>query len=178
MRAQGWNRKAFAWLAVGLVVAVLCMGLALNAEKIARAIGQLGPRPTTGEVDEGVVSAVPAAPVRDVGYTSWDAEIYPQYYRVVGQAVVDLDIPAGETWYAPLDELGRARRAAAMRQRTTITVATLGATSQQPRSIHRPTRRGLPSRSSVAPSAGRQAGSSVPRLMICEVRFWRKSPPA
>ena len=122
MRAQGWNRKAFAWLAVGLVVAVLCMGLALNAEKIARAIGQLGPRPTTGEVDEGVVSAVPAAPVRDVGYTSWDAEIYPQYYRVVGQAVVDLDIPAGETWYAPLDELGRARRAAG-----TIDAATMEA---------------------------------------------------
>ena len=51
-------------------------------------------------------------PVREVGYTAWDVEESPEYVRLVGPAVVDVDIPVGEVWYAPLDALGRARRAA------------------------------------------------------------------
>lgn len=51
-------------------------------------------------------------PVRAVSYTSWDADASPNYWRMVGAAVVDVDIPAGQVWYAPLDELGRTTRAA------------------------------------------------------------------
>lgn len=51
-------------------------------------------------------------PLREVSYTAWDVEESPEYVRVVGPAVVDVDIPVGEVWYAPLDALGRTRRAA------------------------------------------------------------------
>lgn len=50
-------------------------------------------------------------PARNDSYTDWDVEYYPDYYRLVGRAVVDVEVPAGEIWYAPLDRLGRTVRA-------------------------------------------------------------------
>ena len=47
------------------------------------------------------------------GFTTWDATSSPDYYRVVGAAVVDEDVAAGVVSYAPLDSLGRAGRAVA-----------------------------------------------------------------
>lgn len=44
-------------------------------------------------------------------WTEWDADKYPDYYRIVGKAVVDSDVPEGEIWYSDLDELGRTQRA-------------------------------------------------------------------
>lgn len=47
----------------------------------------------------------------DYQWTEWDADKYPDYYRIVGKAVVDSDVPEGEIWYSDLDELGRTQRA-------------------------------------------------------------------
>ena len=43
-----------------------------------------------------------------VSYTAWDPEEAPNYYRVVGSAVVGTTPAAGECSYGALDELGRA----------------------------------------------------------------------
>lgn len=51
------------------------------------------------------------APLRQLSWSAWDEGEAPEYWRVLGPAVVDVDVPAGEIWYAPLDSLGRARRA-------------------------------------------------------------------
>ena len=50
---------------------------------------------------------------RQVAYTEWDADEYPEYYRVVGPAVVDVELEPGELCYEGLDELGRTGRAVA-----------------------------------------------------------------
>ena len=50
---------------------------------------------------------------RQASYTTWDAERYPEYYRIVGPAVVDVDLEPGDILYEGLDELGRTRRVAA-----------------------------------------------------------------
>ena len=57
---------------------------------------------TSGEVD--------ALAAREVAYTAWDADTCPDYYRVVGPAVVDVELAPGEVRYAPLDRLGRTVR--------------------------------------------------------------------
>ncbi len=54
----------------------------------------------------------PAPPARQLAWTDWDEDEAPEYWRIVGTAVVDVDIPAGEIWYSPLDRFGRAGRAA------------------------------------------------------------------
>ena len=45
--------------------------------------------------------------------TTWDAEESPDYYRIVGTAVVDVELEAGEVVYEGLDELGRTGRVVA-----------------------------------------------------------------
>lgn len=50
---------------------------------------------------------------RQTWWTGWDPIAFPDYYRVIGPAVVDEDVPAGEVRYAPLDGLGRAGRCVA-----------------------------------------------------------------
>ena len=57
----------------------------------------------------------PAAPSEArSGFGEWDAQAYPDYYRVVGAAVVDVDLAPGEARYEGLDELGRTGRVAAL----------------------------------------------------------------
>ena len=46
-------------------------------------------------------------------YTEWNVDDYPEYYRVVGTAVVDVDVEPGEIVYEGLDDLGRTGRVAA-----------------------------------------------------------------
>lgn len=65
------------------------------------------PAATTSQVASQRLSA------REVGYTSWDFEASPDYYRVVGAAVVDVDVAAGTVRYEGLDDLGRTGRAVA-----------------------------------------------------------------
>lgn len=63
--------------------------------------------------DPNVDAVLPSAPpARELTWTAWDEESSPNYVTVLGPAVVDVDIPAGQIWYSPLDELGRAGRAA------------------------------------------------------------------
>ncbi len=54
------------------------------------------------------------APDRQATCTVWDAERYPDYFRVVGPAVVDVEIEPGEVVYEGLDELGRTGRVVAL----------------------------------------------------------------
>ena len=61
----------------------------------------------------------PGAPVerlseRQVSWTAWDPAADPDYYRVIGTAVVDVELAPGEVRYEGLDELGRTGRVAAM----------------------------------------------------------------
>lgn len=50
---------------------------------------------------------------RQATYTQWDEGEYPEYYRVVGDAVVDLELQPEEVHYEGLDGLGRTGRVAA-----------------------------------------------------------------
>ena len=50
---------------------------------------------------------------RQTSWTSWDPVEDPDYYRVIGPAVVDEDVPAGTVRYSPLDACGRAGRCVA-----------------------------------------------------------------
>lgn len=50
---------------------------------------------------------------RQATYTAWNEEDYPEYYRIVGTAVVDIDLEPGEVSYQGLDKLGRTCRVAA-----------------------------------------------------------------
>lgn len=50
---------------------------------------------------------------RQTSWTSWDPVAYPDYYRVIGPAVVDEDVPAGTVSYSALDAYGRAGRCVA-----------------------------------------------------------------
>lgn len=45
---------------------------------------------------------------------TWDAAAYPDYYRVLGPAVADVELAPGEARYAGLDALGRAGRVSAL----------------------------------------------------------------
>lgn len=44
-------------------------------------------------------------------WTAWDAQAYPNCYRIVGKAVVDRDVEAGTIEYDGFDSLGRTQRA-------------------------------------------------------------------
>lgn len=61
----------------------------------------------------GALESEGAAGVHDAP-VSWSADEYPDYYRVVGPAVVDVDLEPGEARYEGLDELGRTGRVAAL----------------------------------------------------------------
>ncbi len=50
---------------------------------------------------------------RQATYTQWDEDEYPEYYRIVGDAVVDLELDPEEIHYEGLDDLGRTGRVAA-----------------------------------------------------------------
>ncbi len=51
---------------------------------------------------------------RQAGWTAWDADACPDYYRIVGTAVVDVELAPGEVRYEGLDALGRTGRVAAL----------------------------------------------------------------
>lgn len=75
-------------------------------------------RPSTSGAQQASFSTQAPTPssdpnARQTSWTSWDPVAYPDYYRVIGAAVVDEDVPAGEVRYAPLDGLGRAGRCVA-----------------------------------------------------------------
>ena len=79
--------------------------------------GELSGGSSTGTAGASAhaTSATISAPAtaRTLTPTTWDADLYPDYYRVAGTAVVDEELQPGEVRYAPLDELGRAGRAVA-----------------------------------------------------------------
>ena len=50
---------------------------------------------------------------RQATYTAWNESDYPDYYRVAGTAVTDVDLEPGEISYEGLDGLGRTGRVAA-----------------------------------------------------------------
>jgi DNA-entry nuclease len=104
---RGWRIRE-ALLTVALAVGVLVL-LAVRVGLVAL---PMAPVAWSDEADSGSAGGVGALPVREVSYTPWDEDAYPQYVREIGPAVVDVEIPAGEVWYAPLDELGRTVRAA------------------------------------------------------------------
>lgn len=72
--------------------------------------GSEGALPEAAPEDASVIAAI--TPRELPTPTSWDEEGSPDYWRLVGPAIVDLEIPAGEIWYQPLDDLGRATRVA------------------------------------------------------------------
>ena len=61
-------------------------------------------------------SAPSSVPVDDApaerAYTTWTEDEAPNYYRVIGPAVVDVSLERGEIVYSDLDSLGRSGRAA------------------------------------------------------------------
>ena len=48
-----------------------------------------------------------------LGYTAWSEDVAPNYYRVVGEAHLDVELTPGEITYSGLDLLGRSGRAVA-----------------------------------------------------------------
>ena len=50
---------------------------------------------------------------RQATYTAWNESDYPDYYRVAGTAVTDVDLEPGEIRYEGLDGLGRTGRVSA-----------------------------------------------------------------
>lgn len=102
--------------------------LALLAALLVAAAAALG----SGTLSLPGFAAAPVpsldAPARSHSYTAWDAEAYPDYYRVVGPAVVDVELEPGEARYEGLDELGRTGRVAAL-----VTFETMRAGSERER---------------------------------------------
>lgn len=85
--------KGIAGLFAALFVTVLFFGLTGALQ------GVLDPQPQLEKLAE-----------RQASYTEWDADKYPDYYRVVGTAVVDVELEPGEVIYEGLDYLGRTGR--------------------------------------------------------------------
>lgn len=73
-----------------------------SIEGIADSISRQRPEPEPASSSEQVRT-----------YTTWAGDIAPNYYRIVGDAVVDMEIFPGEIFYSGLDHLGRSGRAAA-----------------------------------------------------------------
>lgn len=108
-QARRRSRKQVTWWPVIAVIAVTAaLGVAFRLAYLTGAFDALWP--WGNGADESSVTQ--ALPERNVSYTTWDPELSPEYYRVVGRAVMDVDVPVGEIWYAPLDSLGRTVRAA------------------------------------------------------------------
>ena len=103
-RARG--RRAARRLAALLLAAALAVAAWLG-DALAPVAGTPG-LPATGQAE-----APAAGGTRDLTPTTWDASLYPEYYRVAGVAVADEDVSPGEVVYSPLDELGRPGRAVA-----------------------------------------------------------------
>lgn len=85
--------KGIAGLFAALFVTVLFFGLTGALQ------GVLDPQPQLEKLTE-----------RQASYTEWNADKYPDYYRVVGTAVVDVELESGEVIYEGLDYLGRTGR--------------------------------------------------------------------
>ena len=83
--------------------------LALVAALLVAAAAALGSGAVT------LPGSSPSAGVagQEVSYTAWDEGEYPEYYRVVGAAVVDDEVLPGEIRYEGLDGLGRTGRVTA-----------------------------------------------------------------
>ena len=86
------------WQAI-LALALLC--------SMAACGGSATPAPQVGGSSQATHST-PATSARGFSPTTWDARTAPEYYREVGTAQIDWDLPAGSVEYAPLDALGRA----------------------------------------------------------------------
>ena len=98
-RIRHMRGRAFGTLACLAVVAVVAFGRA--------GFWYLAPASHISSAE------VQASETTRTDFTTWDATSSPDYYRVVGAAVVDEDVDAGVVSYAPLDSLGRAGRAVA-----------------------------------------------------------------
>ena len=85
--------KGLAGLFAALFVTVLFFGLSGAIQ------GVIDPQPQLEQLTE-----------RQTTYTAWDEDAYPDYYRVVGTAVVDVELEPGEVVYEGLDWLGRTGR--------------------------------------------------------------------
>ena len=106
---------------------------------------------------------LPAPPARELAWTAWSEEEAPDYWRVIGPAVVDVEIPAGRIAYSPLDSLGRAGRAAG-----TIDYATMAAGIARERTDI----------SNLKPSGwGRNAQTEIelPENRVYRGYFWNRS---
>lgn len=103
---RGVPRDVPLMLACALVVCAVGVGMALRLGVLS-----MPHAPIVWTEPHAIEEPKQAIPTRDDSYTDWDAELYADYYRVVGRAVVDVEVPAGEIWYAPLDRLGRTVRA-------------------------------------------------------------------
>ena len=88
-------------------------GQGAAGQPTADATASEGPRGASDdiEIEVAVPSEVATTARSFPNPTVWNEDDAPDYWRVVGPAVVDLSIPAGEVRYQPLDELGRATRA-------------------------------------------------------------------
>ena len=93
-----WPRSKPAALLGLIVAALIVVGLAGALPSIQ---GALTPEPE--RLSE-----------RQDAYTEWGFDEYPEYYRVVGAAAVDIELEPGEARYEGLDSLGRTGRAAAL----------------------------------------------------------------
>ncbi|MBM6773993.1 DNA/RNA non-specific endonuclease [Olsenella profusa] len=80
---------------------VFALAVTLTAGIGTGALPSLGSMPTPA-------TSVPASASFDEGVPgTWDAEAYPEYYRVLGPAVVSDEPAPGEARYEGLDDLGR-----------------------------------------------------------------------
>lgn len=112
---------------VVLAVSVLLLGflVGVGAATLARRAGLTAPETSAPaeEPREERADASTATPVTAdessyappvVSYTTWDPEEAPNYYRVIGPAVVGTAPAAGECSYGALDALGRATGVASL----------------------------------------------------------------
>lgn len=112
------GKRVTAGLGIVAVTAAMALGCAgCDAGDAARMLQDVSEIATTidesgmfdGNGNGGTVAENESS--ADYQWTEWDADKYPDYYRIVGKAVVDSDVPEGEIWYSDLDELGRTQRA-------------------------------------------------------------------
>ena len=112
------GKRVTAGLGIVAIAAAMALGCAgCDAGDAARVLQDVSEIATTidesgvfdGNGNGGTVAENESS--ADYQWTEWDADKYPDYYRIVGKAVVDSDVPEGEIWYSDLDELGRTQRA-------------------------------------------------------------------
>ena len=112
------GKRVTAGLGIVAVAAAMALGCAgCDAGDAARMLQDVSEIATTidesgvfdGNGNGGTVAENESS--ADYQWTEWDADKYPDYYRIVGKAVFDSDVPEGEIWYSDLDVLGRTQRA-------------------------------------------------------------------